>query len=900
MTITATLITATVPDCVAKAYSLVNGELRKKTIANVSKGKLEIVEFQNLQEFSEFVISLQTNQCLTYGVPPHNADLVSEREWQDLGCPSNPLPRTIEVFKWKPSFALLMLDYDAPKDGAKRLGKKDLVQLLLKACPGLATSDFMWFPSSSSHIYAGEKDLTGLWGQRIYIPVLDGTDIERAGKTLNERLWAMGHGHFEVSKSGGLLERGIFDANVWQSNRIDFAAGALCGEGLEQWRGEPFVFGGDEPRYLDTRTAVPELSKDEKNLVAENKKRWKSNLKAQADLKRREWIVARGIEIRAQKPELTDEQAEIVARRVVENCDLSSDWILTLQDRDNCLVNVLVSAVLADPDRYDGLLTLDPLEPDYDGSRLVGKLFLKGAVQNLFSFAHGGANYRLHRQPVKIELTSGKSSEATDKLLRVLRTAPDIFDFGSDLVRVGHHGTLYPLNDSSLRYFSGIYTQFYRQKILSDGTKTDLLLDPPDKICKSIVSLQTQRQLKKLNGVITAPTLKPNGDVLQAVGYDRDTQLLCDLPPDVVPVPAHPTKSEAKAALEALMFPFKDFPFCAPLDRAVLLAAILTAAVRPGLSVAPGFAFDAPAQGSGKTLLARSIGVLVHGSDPSVWPHVAGRDDEEIRKRIFSVLRSGMHALIWDNIVGAFDSPAVAACMTSPNFTDRILGQSASSTVPNRLMILFTGNNLLLQGEMPRRILVCRIDPVSERPFAREFSLDPFAYCRDNRQKLISSALTLIRAYLTHGCSTPISGRLASFEAWDEWVRRTVIYANELMPDSFADVLESITANQTVDSEQESLGDLLKAWHGLIGDRPVSVADLIREGQRNFNDPKHSALHNAINELPLNKSPIPNPKAIGKYLGFRKGRIVGGYRLEAGPKIDDRNTWRVCSRATGI
>lgn len=468
MNITATLITATIPDCVAKNYSIVNGELRKKTVANVSKGKLDIVEFQNLQEFSKFLVSLQTNQCLTYGIPPHNADLVSEREWQDLGRPSNPLPRTIEVFKWKPFPSILMLDYDPAKDGSEPpLGKKDLVQLLLKACPELATADFMWFPSSSSHICAGEKDLTGLRGQRIYILVLDGTDIERAGKTLNERLWAMGHGHFEVSKSGALLERGVFDVKVWQPNRIDFAAGALCGEGLEQRRGEPFVFGGDESRYLDTRTAVPELSEDEKNIAAENKKRWKSNLKAQADLKRREWIVARGIEIRTRKPELTDEQAEIVAKRAVENRDLSSDWILTVQDRDNCLVNVPVSAVLADPDRYDGLLTLDPLEPDYDGSRLVGKLFLKGAVQNLFSFAHGGANYRLHRQPVKIELTSGKSSEATDKLLQVLRSAPDIFDFGSDLVRVGHHGALYPLNDSSLRYFSGIYTQFYRQKILS-------------------------------------------------------------------------------------------------------------------------------------------------------------------------------------------------------------------------------------------------------------------------------------------------------------------------------------------------------------------------------------------------------------------------------------------------
>lgn len=64
------------------------------------------------------------------------------------------------------------------------------------------------------------------------------------------------------------------------------------------------------------------------------------------------------------------------------------------------------------------------------------------------------------------------------------------------------------------------------------------------------------------------------------------------------------------------------------------------------LPTAPAFAFDAPVQGSGKTLLAKCVGALMEGRVPDVWPHTAGRDDEETRKRLFTMLRSGARALV--------------------------------------------------------------------------------------------------------------------------------------------------------------------------------------------------------------------------------------------------------------
>jgi hypothetical protein len=893
MSLTLTKITSTHPPLVTKSFTFENGCLKKQTVANVTAGIIQRTEIENASALASLLKGLPTNQCLVFGVAPNDADLTTEAQWKALGCPDDPLPRSKSVFSWSEQQAILLLDYDPGKEGQTLLDREQLIGLLYYACPPLRSCPLVWYPSASSYLYASERQLSGLKGQHIYIPVRNGTDIERAGKALNERLWAMGHGRFEVSSSGSLLERGIFDSSVWQSNRIDFAAGAQCGEGLEQRRGEPYVQHGDEQKFLDTRNDLPDLSEEEIRLAQATKERSRLALTARAAEVRRKWMEERSLEILTRNPGVSKDRVLCAVRRAVGERDLTSDWPLHVMDGNGSMLNLTVADALKDPDRYDGLLTLDPLEPDYDGSRLVGKLFLKGARQNLFSFAHGGVNFRLYGQPIKIGLHDGKSSQAVDDLLHALRQSTDIYDFGSDLVRVDGNGGIHLLNESSLRYYAGLIVQFYKTRRVGNGVEIEVLCDPHDKVCKSVIALQAQRNLKKLNGVITAPTLRLDGSILQAPGYDEETQLLCDIPSTATHINNSPSIQEALKALESLMYPFRDFPFCGPLDRAVFLAALLTAAVRPVLPLAPGFAFDAPSQGSGKTLLARCIASLMQGSEPSVWPHTAGRDDEEIRKRIFSALRAGLRVLIWDNITGVFDSPSMAACMTSPVFTDRILGQSISSSVPNKLMIIFTGNNVLLQGEMPRRILVSRIDPAVERPFARKFDLDPFSHCRDNRQHLIASTLTLLRAYLTHGCSTSVHGSLASFEDWDKWVRRAVIFADELMPGSFGDVMECITANQSIDPDLEVLVNLLRAWHNAFQERAVSVSDLLRKSleiQTEWID-----LLNAINDLPLSQtSTSPSySRAIGKYLAYRKDRIVGGYKLEAGPKCDDRNTWRV-------
>ena len=888
------VITAVKPNCVTKEFSLVEGQLQKKTTASVYEGCMQVRSVETPDGFAELLMSLTSNQCLTYGLPPHDAALVTEDAWIKLGRPDGPLPRSNTVFAWPTGRGIMMLDYDAPKDGAKPLGKNELLKTLLAACPGINDANLIWWPSTSSRLYAGEAEISGLRGQRFYILVQEARDIERAGAVLNERLWAEGHGRYEVSQSGSLLNRAVFDGAVWQSNHIDFAAGAKCGPGLEQRRGKPVIFGDPAAfNLLDTRKSIPDLTDDEARLARSNQAKARSQVQDKADQVKNDWISGRAKSIKERLPNLKEGEAIMLARRAVESRDLMGDWLLTIKDVNGARKEITVIEALDYPETYHGCITLDPLEPDYDGGRWVGKLFLLAARPNLFSFAHGGVNFRLHRHPQRIEIVAGKGRETTDKLLDVLLRSPDIFDFGGELVRVGHAGVLHPLDENSLRYVAGGLTQFWQMRESPQGVFVEALRDPPPAICKNILSLGTQRELKKLSSVITAPTLRPDGTVLDLPGYDPKTQLLFDSMDAPQCVPAFPTQSQALAALDQLWHPFADFPFCGPLDRAVHLAALLTTSIRASLPASPGFAYDAPIQGSGKTLLARCVGVLVQGSDPSVWPHTTGRDDEEIRKRVFTVLRTGSRVLIWDNVVGTFDSPAMASCMTTPTLSDRILGQSVSSTVPNRLMVILTGNNITLKGEMPRRILVSRIDPQTEKPFARSYDLDPYGYCRQHRQTMLVAALTLIRAFLNHGCTAKITGRLASFEDWDAWVRRTVIYANELKPGMFGDVMDVVQANQSTDPEQEAWSSVLSAWEGLFGSKAITVAELLAAATVFMGDDKSKRLSEALEALTNTDKRQLNAKSVGRYLGYRNGRISGGRVLEKGPKVDDRQTWRV-------
>ena len=764
-----------------------------------------------------------------------------------------------------------MLDHDPGKDH-DALDRGALVAAIREAAPGLADAAMLWLPSASSCIWLGERELRGVSGQRLWIIAADATDIPRAGTVLRDRLWLAGHGWFEVSKSGALLERTLIDASVWQPSRLDFAGGAACSDGLEQRRGEPVRIEG-AAEIIDTCTALPDLTPAERARLAEIKAKARKLVEVEAREVREVWIAARVAEMTekaADDPEAI-ERAGHAARRALDHGVLAGDFVLQVEIAGR-VEPVSVGTILDDRMRWHGLRCLDPIEPDYDGRRPVGRLYLMQSQPSVHSFAHGGASYRLHRAPATIQLVAGGTAQSVDMTCGLLRADPLSFDYGGQLATVAR-GKVHPLDPDGLAYHLHSIAQFEKW----DGrTSAFRPCDPPLPLVRQLLALGERRRLKPLEAVVTAPTIRLDGSVLDRPGYDERTGLLLDIPPvGLPPVIAQPTMEQARKALAVLMEPFEAFPFVDAAARGAMLAALLTAVVRPVLPTAPAFGFDAPIQGSGKTLLASCIGALVEGAPPDVWPHTHGRDDEETRKRLFTALRTGSRALIWDNITGTFDSAAMAAFITAPAMVDRVLGKSEAIRVPNRALLILTGNNMSLAGDMPRRVLICRIDPQTAEPFARQFDLDPLAHVLDRREEMVAAACTLIRARFTHQM-TPAPGRLASFEAWDDLVRQTVVWSDvALDPFGFGDPMDLIREAQGADPEGGALFALLDALRERFGRHEFSSKDVLAAMQGTT---ERFPIESALMDLAGEKA-IRTAVGLGRVLKFREGRIVHGLRL---------------------
>ena len=87
----------------------------------------------------------------------------------------------------------------------------------------------------------------------------DGADIERALKTLQDRLWLAGFGYVVVGAAGQILIRSIIDASVYGPERLVFEGEPIVVAPLAQDQEvrRPRVYDGNT---IDTAAAIPALT----------------------------------------------------------------------------------------------------------------------------------------------------------------------------------------------------------------------------------------------------------------------------------------------------------------------------------------------------------------------------------------------------------------------------------------------------------------------------------------------------------------------------------------------------------------------------------------------------------------------------------------------------------------
>ena len=312
-----------------------------------------------------------------------------------------------------------------------------------------------------------------------------------------------------------------------------------------------------------------------------------------------------------------------------------------------------------------------------------------------------------------------------------------------------------------------------------------------------------------LEGIVCSPTLRPDGSLLDTPGYDPDTGLYLDLHGTIYPpIPDHPTMDDARTAIGRLQEAVRDFPFTEPWHFSAALAAMLSLVCRFAImGNVPLFAIRATTRGSGKSLLADVVSIIGTGRAAPRWPQVT--EDEEERKRLFTVALAGYPVIHIDNVTKPLGSPALDMALTAPSFSDRILGKHDSREAPLSMVWLASGNNMQFQGDTARRILPIDLDPKMEKPEERTgFQHNPLTpWVQRERPRLTIAALTILKAYFEAGCPAQGVTPMGSFEQWSDLVRQALIWAGEADPNEGRKDIEAES-----NPEYEQLATLLQAW----------------------------------------------------------------------------------------
>ena len=299
-----------------------------------------------------------------------------------------------------------------------------------------------------------------------------------------------------------------------------------------------------------------------------------------------------------------------------------------------------------------------------------------------------------------------------------------------------------PVPPADLRTRLTRYANIVETHVRKDGSIEDQPAHPPDWLVKGVALLARWPGVRPLEAIVTAPTLLPDGSVVQQPGYHAASGLVYTPDGDFPAIPDAPTKADALAAAAAVLEVIADFPFRREEHRSAWLAALLTLAGRFAFhGPSPLFLVDANVRAAGKGLLVDCIALIVLG-------RVLGRtaypddDDNEMRKLILSIALEGDRAVLLDNLAGSLGCPSLDAALRSITWEGRVLCTNNKPRLPLLTVWFATGNNISVLADTGRRIANIRLEAPDERPEERTDFKHPelLEWVRSNRPRLLAAA----------------------------------------------------------------------------------------------------------------------------------------------------------------
>ena len=404
-----------------------------------------------------------------------------------------------------------------------------------------------------------------------------------------------------------------------------------------------------------------------------------------------------------------------------------------------------------------------------------------------------------------------------DEVVKILASDSDLFVRSRQISRViwesAHEsdtGVIFPdepviepVDIDTMRAHATRAISFTKRKRSGDGPT-----NPPDSVLKAVLKRGRWAGFRKIRATVAHPIVRRDGTIVTAEGYDPETHVYLTpvgLPPILPPVI---NRAAAVAALAEIEDVISDFPFLKPCHRAAWFTGLLTPLARYAFKgPVPLFLIDSNTPGTGKGLLANVAGVILTGQELPTSPY--SHEDEEMRKKITTIIKQGSPQALFDNISGSFGSSVMDIVLTSTRWEDRLLGSNTSVTLPILTSFWATGNNVQIAGDGLRRVAHARIESKLERPEERTgFRYEKLLqHVLTHRPRLLGAALTILAAYIRTGCPKVELLTWGSYEGWSEIVRSAVVWLDVGDPAEGKQELR-----QASDPEEAAMATLFTEW----------------------------------------------------------------------------------------
>jgi hypothetical protein len=493
-----------------------------------------------------------------------------------------------------------------------------------------------------------------------------------------------------------------------------------------------------------------------------------------------------------------------------------------------------------------------------------------------------------------------------DAAVDALKADPLIFERGVLVTIVAHaggenHGIHRPadaprimaLSKAGLRERLTEVAKFVKRKWKKSGEVLEHI-HPPEFCPDAVIVRGYWPGIRRLNGVVTNPILKPDGTIINTAGYDPQTGLLYQPGSLQVDVPSQPTAQQITSAVEALLEVFADFPFSEFEHKATAIAFVLSPLARhayPGPT--PFFLADSNTPGAGKGKLLTASAQISIGRDLAVTSNP--ESEAEARKKITSIAIEGDVIMQIDNIgEGGLGGPALNSALTSTTWTDRLLGTNKQIVMPLFTIWCGSGNNVAIKADTARRVAHIRLDTPLEKPEERNDFRHPdlLGWVTAERPRLLSAALTILRGYCAAGRPSQSLPPWGSFEGWSDLVRQAVVWAGLADPGEAREELRKRS-----DSEASALASLMVAWPTIdVGGNGVTAAEVLCELNEHPDD--YRQLRTAILELcaaPQGK--LPSARSLGNKLRHCRGRVLNKKWFDYNPS-DGIAKWFIAPNTT--